>query len=1035
MKAFLLFFFFSFFLYAQHRAVLLDNFEDLSEWTIIKSDGAEIKFSSVDGKIGKCIRIDYNFKYGTGFCGIQKRLKIKLPETYRFSFYLRAESPNNNFEIKFLDDSRENVWWMNNRNFEFPNDWKKFFVRKRNIHFAWGPNQNKEFQEFSYIEFTIASFSGGQGTIFLDELIFEEILDTSLTQLKILPNKYNALIDGDNKTSITVTNKKTSFIVDFGKLFEIGGLKILWGNYLKKNLSIYESSDKINWNRILEVRDIFKKISYFQFKDLETKFLKFEITSNQKIKINDLKFYDYQFSDSKNNIFFDMAESGYKKFLPSYFSKKATYWTIVGMINDEKEALIDTDGMIEVDKNSFSILPFIEKDNKILTYTDFQKNQKLVYNYLPIPVVEWKSKDLKLIISSFSWGIPNKSTKLFVEYEVINLSRKKLSGKFHLAIVPFQVNPYYQFLNNPGGVSKIESINSSNNYFIIDGKKLAFNRKNVFTQVFDFNRNDVISALAEKNFVGQKSTSNTLKLNSGLLTYNFSIVSGDTFKLKLIYDYYNSMYSSLNEEEFERYINSEKDKCVNFWNEALNKTYLSGSPKVESLFNIVRSNLAYILINKDGAGIQPGSRSYERSWIRDGSLTSTALLRFGFNYDVREFIRWYASYIYDDGKVPCVVDYRGPDPVDEHDSHGEFLYLLYTYFEFTKDTSLLREIYPTVKKIVDYIDSMTSLRKNNKYQVDSLKVFFGLMPESISHEGYSAKPMHSFWDNFFTIRGLNDATKIAYLLGENNDYEKFLKLRDEFQINLINSINRTISIHKIDHIPGCVELGDFDPTSTSIVFFPSNFNKYLPQFELKNTFDKYYDFITQRKFNDEFINFTPYELRNINSFLLLNQKERALELLNFMLKYQRPAGWNHWAEVVWYDEQLPAFIGDMPHTWVGSDFINAFRNMFVYEDESDSTLKMLMGFDESFLDYKGSFEIKNLLTIGGPLNLRIRKINEHQINIEIDGELKLCSRKIHLINPLNKKIKSILINGIENNNFDEQKIQLLEVPAYLQINY
>ena len=58
----------------------------------------------------------------------------------------------------------------------------------------------------------------------------------------------------------------------------------------------------------------------------------------------------------------------------------------------------------------------------------------------------------------------------------------------------------------------------------------------------------------------------------------------------------------------------------------------------------IRANLAYILINHDGAGIQPGSRSYERSWIRDGSLTSTALLRLGHPEEVRDFINWYARY-------------------------------------------------------------------------------------------------------------------------------------------------------------------------------------------------------------------------------------------------------------------------------------------------------------------------------------------------------------------------------------------------------
>ena len=34
------------------------------------------------------------------------------------------------------------------------------------------------------------------------------------------------------------------------------------------------------------------------------------------------------------------------------------------------------------------------------------------------------------------------------------------------------------------------------------------------------------------------------------------------------------------------------------------------------------------------------------------------------------------------------------------------------------------------------------------------RLFFGLLPESISHEGYSSKPMHSYWDDFFALQGL-----------------------------------------------------------------------------------------------------------------------------------------------------------------------------------------------------------------------------------------------------------------------------------------
>lgn len=1031
MRSFILLIIISNFLIAQNKLTLIDDFENLDNWKTINSEGAEISISSSNGIVGKCIRIDYNFKYGTGYCGIQRKLYLNLPENYRFTFFIKAISPNNNFEIKFLDSTRENVWWKNNINFEFPSNWEKFSVRKRNIHFAWGSTQNKDFKNFSYLEFTIASFNGGSGTIFLDEVKLEEVGDTDQIELKVYP-EIKALIDNDQKTQFTTSQKKISFLFDFGKLHEISGLKINWGNNYKKDLVVYESIDSINWNKILDIKGISKKNSYFQFKEIETRFLRFEITSNQNIKISDIKFFDYQFAESKNNIFFDFAQSNYSKYLPRYFKKESSFWTIAGMVEDNREALIDLDGMVEVDNNQFSILPFIELNKKILTHYNFSVDQKLQDEYLPLPLVEWNSKTLKLVIQAFSWGIPNKSSKLFVEYRLINQSKKKLNGKLHLALLPFNVNPYYQSFINSGGVSKIDSICFNKNSFIINGKRLLSNFIENRKISFDFVTNDAISALVENNFDGKEFSNDKYGLNSGLQSFSFILGAKDTIYFRLIYDYYDTFSQPLTKKDFDDYFIKEKEECLNFWKSILNSTELNGSKDVEKLFKIVRSNLAYILINKDGTGIQPGSRTYERSWIRDGSLTSTALLRFGFDYDVKNFIRWYSKYIYENGKVPCVVDKRGPDPIPENDSYGQFLYLLHTYFQFKKDTSFLKEYFPAVIKVVNYIDSLTSLRKTKQYKSDSLSAFYGLITESISHEGY-ANPVHSYWDDFFTIRGLNDAVSIASVLGENEYYLKFKNIRNNFQGNIINSIQKTIKKFNINYIPGCVELGDFDPTSTSIALFPCNQMNYLPLFELKNTYDKYYDFIFRREVQNDFLSFTPYEIRNINSYLLLNQKNRAFKLLNFMLRYQRPSNWNHWAEVVWRDSTFPGYIGDMPHTWVGSDFINAFRNMFLYEDEVDSSLKILMGFSESFLNQQNYFELKNFRSIFGSLNLKVQKVNEKQFNIDLSGEMNLNGWKIYIYNPGSKNLSSVFINNKEIFDFNNQRIEVTEFPSKIII--
>ncbi|MCK7582500.1 MAG: hypothetical protein MZV65_47585 [Chromatiales bacterium] len=202
--------------------------------------------------------------------------------------------------------------------------------------------------------------------------------------------------------------------------------------------------------------------------------------------------------------------------------------------------------------------------------------------------------------------------------------------------------------------------------------------------------------------------------------------------------------------------------------------------------------------------------------MRDGALTSSALLSMGYTEEVREFIRWYAGYQFPDGKIPCCVDKRGADPLPEHDSHGEFIYTVMEYYRYTHDVGFLSELWPAVIKAVEYIDFLRRQRLTVAYRTPELRQYYGLMPESVSHEGYLAHPVHSYWDDFLTLRGLKDAAAMAMVLGEAEKAANFAALRDAFQQDLLESIRCTMEKHRIDYLPGAAELGDFDPTSTTI---------------------------------------------------------------------------------------------------------------------------------------------------------------------------------------------------------------------------
>ena len=126
---------------------------------------------------------------------------------------------------------------------------------------------------------------------------------------------------------------------------------------------------------------------------------------------------------------------------------------------------------------------------------------------------------------------------------------------------------------------------------------------------------------------------------------------------------------------------------------------------------------------------------------------SAALLRMGRVDEVREFIRWYAPYQRADGFVPCCVDGNGPDWLVEHDSHGQLIALIADYYRFSADQELVQDLWACVDKAVGCIEGLL--------EAD------GLMPISVSHEGYLSQPVHSYWDDFWALRGVRDAVELA----------------------------------------------------------------------------------------------------------------------------------------------------------------------------------------------------------------------------------------------------------------------------------
>jgi len=126
---------------------VLDGFDDIAPWAAIGSDDVQASVHPAQGLHGPALRLDFDLAGTAGYAVAHRSLPLTLPENYEISFWVRADAAVNTFQLKLIDASGENVWWVNRSNFEFPREWQLIRINKRDIHFAWGPTSDRTLRE------------------------------------------------------------------------------------------------------------------------------------------------------------------------------------------------------------------------------------------------------------------------------------------------------------------------------------------------------------------------------------------------------------------------------------------------------------------------------------------------------------------------------------------------------------------------------------------------------------------------------------------------------------------------------------------------------------------------------------------------------------------------------------------------------------------------------------------------------------------------------------------------------------------------
>jgi hypothetical protein len=711
---------------------------------------------------------------------------------------------------------------------------------------------------------------------------------------------------------------------------------------------------------------------------------------------------------------------------PRCLSGEQAYWTIVGTDGGPDNALLGEDGAIEAGRGRFSLEPFIQDGATLLDWSGVSIAQSLEEGDLPIPSVTWTHGPLSLRITAFGERAGS-GVRIFARYRLRNRGNSLRRVRLFLAVRPFQVNPPRQFLAAPGGFSPIHSIAFDGEIVHVNGRPAVIPMRRPDDFAAGTLDGGPLSRWLLKDRSHRRSAADARGFASGVLAYDVSIPARGEWEADCAIPLAGASeeLGSGDPETRQRAVSDE-------WREKLGRVDIRLSEIAGALAAAIRSSLADILLNREGAALQPGPRSYRRAWIRDGSIMAEALLRLGHTQEARGFLDWYADRVYPAGKVPCCIDVRGRDPVPENDSSGEFLFLAAEYVRHTGDRAWLVCHWDVIERVVAFLNGLRE-RPQAEAETPLRAAFCGMLQASISHEGYSSNPVHSFWDDFFAVRGLKDAVEMAEIAGRPASARRFAALRDEFRRDLRDSLDASIRLHGIDFLPGSVELGDFDPTSTAIAISIAQAENDLPRPELETTFDLYIENFRRRRSGLlPWDAYTPYEIRIADALVRLGQKERAQELLAFFLKDRRPLAWNQWPEVVWRDARAPNFLGDLPHAWVGAEFVLAALDLLAFERESDGALVLGAGVIESWARAPGGISLRGLSTRWGALDYQMQA-SEDRLRVKIGGGLRLPPGGVAIRWPLQGQPGAATVNGRDVSEIRGGEVIVRELPAEVEV--
>lgn len=621
-------------------------------------------------------------------------------------------------------------------------------------------------------------------------------------------------------------------------------------------------------------------------------------------------------------------------------------WTILGFPEGNEKGVIDEKGLISPRQNFPSLDIFIKKDENLF----FPSREKIKQKFdteTSLITTSYKSEDFEYNLKSFS------SVRDFGIY--LNFYIKtKVKGKYKIY---FLVRPF-----NPESFVPIFSLEFKNEKLYVNNRIFLIPITEGFNKIIFKEEKDII----DHEILNEDKAKSKYGMLTGGYYYELNLNENDEKEIELFLpqeDYYkvNNFYESLNFNK--RFYEKEKEDEL--------KIFLPDK-KINEIFN---SNKIYLKSLISNNLITPGPLTYKRFWFRDSAYMISALSKIGDFSRSKNLLKEFPKKQKRNGYF---ISQNG-----EWDSNGEAIFAIVEYYRFSKDKEFLNDIYNSIYKGALWIEKKRKKFKESK----------GLLPPGFSAEHFGPNDLY-YYDDYFGLRGLLDASFTSKELGLKENEKKFYYFYEDFKKSIREAIEDDQKRLNKKVVLGAYGRGiDASMIATFTSIFPLRLDL-LTKEEILNTY-----YVLKEKFFEKgcfYQNITHsginlyLTLEIANSLLYLEECDEAKKLFKNVISllkptYTGPEGIN--------PKTLGGCEGDGHHGWLVAEILHFIRNSIVFEKEKDIYL-----FSGAFPDW---FENGNEISfLDGPTYF-----GKLSFNMKVNGNLI----EINFLSDFDKELENIVL--------------------------